>query len=166
MGQRQRKICSTDEAISLVLGSPEATMELALARLWRHWPEVLGKSVAAMVRPLGHRKATLLLGAENSLVIQEFSFFAPQILEKANAFLGTRFFQEVHIELSGGRPTLDQPLLPAAPAGAVPPRPAPLGNLLPCLPSLSPVANCYRAYVKRFIPEMDTGEDACDSHDS
>jgi hypothetical protein len=89
MKERQKKVRSVSDALGTVLGTPEAALELAIARLWRHWPEILGPEIAAMIRPLGHRQNTMLLGATNSMVMQEFSFFAQDILEKANAFLGT-----------------------------------------------------------------------------
>lgn len=154
MNTRTRKIHSASEALDKFLDSPEALLELAIARLWRHWPEVLGPDMSQFVRPLGHRKTTMLLGASNSLVMQELSYFGPQILEKANSFLGNTYFQKVQMELMGGRPALDAPLLSPAPRRIAPPAPAPLGNLLPCMDPASPVNACYRAYVKHFNPEM------------
>lgn len=154
MKKRTRKLCSVGEALDTALGSPEARLELAIARLWRHWAEVLGPDMAQFVRPLGRRKSTMLLGAANSLVMQEFSFFGPQILEKANAFLGNAYFQKVQLELMGGRPALDESLLPPPPPKATPPVPSPLGNLLPCMDPNSAVSSCYRAYVKHFKPEL------------
>lgn len=143
-----------DEALHTTLGSPEARLELAIARLWLHWAEVLGPDMAQFVRPLGRHKTTMLLGAANSLVMQEFSFFGPQILEKANAFLGNAYFQKVQLELMGGRPALDEPLLPPPPPKTAPPVPSPLGNLLPCIEPDSAIGSCYRAYVKYFKPEL------------
>lgn len=154
MRERQRKTFQVGEALHLALGTPEAALELAIARLWRHWPEILGPELAEMVRPLGRRKTTMILGAANSMVMQEFSYFGQQILDKANAFLGTTYFQKLHLELMDGRPALDQSLLPQIPPNPIPPRPAPLGNLLPCMDPLSPVTKCYRSYVKHFRPDL------------
>ena len=155
MHERRKKVCSVSDALSTtVLGTPEAALELAIARLWRHWPEVLGAEIAAMIRPLGHRKESMLLGATNSMVMQEFSYFAQTILDKANAFLGTAYFQKVQIELMAGRPALDESLLPTIPPRPEAPRPDILGNLLPCMDPSSPVTSCYRAYVKHFRPDL------------
>lgn len=121
MKERQKRTRSASEALDLVLGTPEAALELALARLWRNWPEVLGQDMAAMIRPLGHRKETMLLGATNSMVMQEFSF-SQSILDKANAFLGTAYFRKVQIELMAGRPGPGH--VPAADAPSRPPGPA------------------------------------------
>lgn len=154
MHRRTRKLLTMDEMLHSVLGSPEALLELAIARLWRHWPEILGEDIARFVRPLGHRKTTMLLGAANSLVMQELSYFSPRILDKANSFLGNAYFQKVQMELMDGRPALDESLLPPTPPKAPAPAPEPLGNLLPCMDPASPVSACYRAYVKRFKPDM------------
>lgn len=150
MSPRQKKNCSLSEALGQFLNTPQARHELAIARLWQHWEEIFGPELAAMIRPLGHRKETLLLGATNSMVVQEFSYFSATILEKANTFLGTTFFQKVQIELMAGRPALDQPLLPPPPPRKKPPRPEPLGQLLSSLDPASPVTKCYRAYVAAF----------------
>lgn len=159
MRERQRKTCQVGEALHLALGSPEAALELAIARLWRHWTEVLGPDMAEMVRPLGRRKTTMLLGAANSMVMQEFSYFGQHILDKANAYLGTAYFQKVHLELMDGRPALDQPLLPPIPPRPAPALPDPLGNLLPCMDPSSPVTACYRAYVRHFRPDLPIPEE-------
>jgi hypothetical protein len=158
MRERTKKARSMAEAIQSVLGTPEAALELAMARMWRHWPEILGPDIAAMVRPLGHRQETLLLGATNSMVMQEFSFFAQTILDKANTFLGTTYFQKVQIELMAGRPALDESLLPPIPARPEAPAPDPIGNLLPCMDPSSPVTRCYRAYVRHFRPDLEIPE--------
>jgi len=159
MKKRQKRTRTASEALDLVLGTPEAALELALARLWRHWPEILGQDMAAMVRPMGHRKETMLLGATNSMVMQEFSFFSQTILDKANAFLGTTYFHKVQIELMAGRAALDEPLLPPIPPKPVAPRPEPIGNLLPCMDPSSPVTACYRAYVRHFRPDLAVPEE-------
>ena len=159
MRERQKRTCSASEALDRVLGTPEAALELAIARLWRHWPEILGPEIAGMIRPLGHRKETMVLGATNSMVMQEFSFFAGSILEKANAFLGTAYFQKVTIELMAGRPALDESLLPPAPPAPKALRPEPIGNLLPCMDPSSPVTACYRAYVRHFRPDLPIPEE-------
>lgn len=156
--RKQQQTRSTAEALTSVLGSPEAAMELAIARMWRHWPEILGPDMAAMVRPLGHRQETMVLGATNSMVMQEFSFFAQTILDKANAFLGAAYFQKVQIELMAGRPGLDQSLLPPIPQRPKAQAPDPIGNLLPCMDPSSPVTRSYRAYVRHFRPDLNIPE--------
>ncbi len=159
MHKREKKVRSVSEALDSILGTPEAALELAIARLWRHWPQILGEDIAAMIRPLGHRQTTMLLGATNSMVMQEFSYFAQNILDKANEFLGNAYFQKVQIELMAGRPALDESLLPKIPPPPKPPEPDVLGNLLPCMDPSSPVTSCYRAYVKHFRPDLLGPED-------
>lgn len=155
MGKRTRKTLAISEALHILLGTPEALRELAIAKLWRHWSDVVGNDVALLVHPLGHRKTTMLLGADNSIVMQEFSYFAPQLLEKANTFLGASIFQKVQIELMAGRRALDAPLARPKAIRPTSPTPEPLGNLLPCMDESSPVTACYRAYVQHFFPDLE-----------
>lgn len=154
MSDRQKKLCHVQEALELVLQGPDAHLELALARLWRHWSEVLGPDLAALARPLGRRKTTVILGAANSVVMQELSFRGAEILAKANDFLGSTYFQQARLELMDGRLSLDQIILGNPPDLTKPPRPEPLGNLLPCMDPSSPVTRCYHAYVQHFFPEI------------
>ncbi|MFP4317010.1 MAG: DUF721 domain-containing protein [Desulfovibrionales bacterium] len=120
----------------------------ALARLWKVWPEVVGPEVAELAKPIGHRKGRLILGAEDSIVLQEITYFGPQILERVNGFLGRKFFDKVSVELIRGRSPLDSidvsPRFEPLPV----PKPEHLGALIGAMDEDSPVARCYRAYVR------------------
>ena len=76
--------------------------------------------LSGLALPVGHRDATLLIAAEDHLVMQELSFLTPEILDRVNAFLEEDRFQEVHLSLLGKRRPLNAPRLSAPP---VPPRP-------------------------------------------
>lgn len=154
MHNRERTVRRVDEMLQKTFATPEAKLELAIARLWRHWPELLGTDIAALIRPLGHRDTTLVLGATNSMIMQEFRFFSQTILDKANEFLGTGYFTDMHIELMSGRPALDTLELTPIPPVPKTPCPDPLGNLLPCMDASSPVTRCYHAYVRHFRPDL------------
>ena len=128
-----------------------------LSRLWKAWPELVGPELAAMARPLGHRKKNLILGGEDPIVLQELSFFADQFLDKANAFLGEDFFDKVVFELIQGRSSLGGELGLPGPA----PRPKlkkiqNLGKLDYISESDSALGRCYRAYV-RLLAMPDRG---------
>ena len=94
--------------------------DLTLAELWRHWDTVLGRGLASLALPVGHREATLLVAAEDHLVMQELSFMTPEILERVNAFLEEERFQEVHLSLLGRQRPLNAP--PSTPNSTPMPR--------------------------------------------
>ena len=126
---------------------------LALAELWRHWDTVLGPGLASLALPMGHREATLLIAAEDHLIMQELSFLAPEILERVNAFLDEDRFQEVHFSLLGKRRSLNSPAAPdprRAPPAPHCPDPNNLGALWDSMDPDTPLGRCYRAYVRRF----------------
>ena len=133
--------------------------DLALNELWRHWETVLGRGLSGLALPVGHRDATLLIAAEDHLVMQELSFLTPEILDRVNAFLEEDRFQEVHLSLLGKRRPLNAPRLPSPPATARPPlfRPDPeqLGALWDSMDPDTPIGRCYRAYVRRFGKKID-----------
>lgn len=138
------------ETLSDYLERSGNPVELRLVRLWKTWPEVIGPEMAEMLRPLGHRKRTLILGAEDSMIIQEFSFFAPEILDKVNSALGQAYFDKVHIELLSGKPQLDRIRQRRLTRKLDRPRPPNLGSLLDRLPADTPAGRAYRKYLRLF----------------
>ena len=130
--------------------------DLTLAELWRHWDTVLGRGLASLALPVGHREATLLVAAEDHLVMQELSFMTTEILERVNAFLEEERFQEVHLSLLGRQRPLNAP--PSTPNSQgramrppmLQPDPAKLGALWDRMDPNTPIGRCYRAYVLRF----------------
>ena len=125
-------------------------IELRLVRLWKTWPDVIGPEMAELLSPLGHRKRTLTLGAEDSMIIQEFSFFAPEILDKVNTALGQVYFDKVHIELLSGKPRLEKIRQRKLTRTIIKQRPKNLGNLLDRLPADTPAGRAYRKYLEHF----------------
>jgi hypothetical protein len=129
-----------------------------LVALWRAWSEVLGSHLAEMAKPLGSRGRTLVLGADEPLVMQELGFLAPEILARVNAFLGQEHFDKVVFELIDGRIPLDGIGERASASDHPRPKaPQALGGLEHLLRSDSAVARSYQAYVRRFVGERDTG---------
>lgn len=120
---------------------------LRLVQLWRHWEMVLGPELAPLARPLGHHGESLLIGAEDAMLMQELHLQSGEILERVNAFMEGPFFSCVKVSLCFRRTELDS-ILPAA----VPPplpveRPRLTGDALPGMRPDSPVARCYARYV-------------------
>lgn len=139
------------EALSEFLSKRDAGEHFHLTRLWRDWPDVVGPHIAELARPLGRRKTTLIVGVEDSMVMQEMNLYAPALIEQANQYLGMKFFDKVQLELIGKQVPLDRE--PEETPGASvlePKRPVNLGALEQGMAPDSPVAKCYRAYVEYF----------------
>ena len=141
------------EAFKNHFSTEEVKINFRLAQMWSNWSEIIGsEELADMIKPLGHRQRTLILGAEDSIVIQEMNFFVPQLLDKVNDFLGQSFFDKIRFELLKGRTPLNQSIL--APTKhryrCSLKKPQNLGNLLDKLPKDSPVYKCYKKYVNLF----------------
>ena len=84
----------------------ERRLQWRLAEIWSSWSTVVGTDIADLAKPLGRNKATLLLGAEDPMVMQEMHFHAPTILRAVNAALGEKVFDKVRLDLLGGRSSL------------------------------------------------------------
>lgn len=160
-GQGAGGDASLREALLALLESMGGTRERAgLQSLWGHWEQVLGPELAALAQPLGYHAAgkeapapgrvTLLLGAEDAMLLQELRFRGEEILERVNDFLGRVYFCEVKVSLPLGRsaPVRSRApsRLPARPetSGA----PAARGTFLSGMDRDSPVARCYARFAR------------------
>ncbi len=116
----------------------------------KNWETIVGQETADLVKPLGRKNSTLILGAQDSMVIQEFSFLSSQILELINSFCGSEFFDKVRVELLMGRTPLDRELVKKPRSRPPAKKPLKLGGLKEDLQINSPVGKCYAKYVKFF----------------
>lgn len=124
-----------------------APCQTLLGELWKNWEIVMGP-FASMAHPLGHRNGILLIGAEDSYIMQELTYAVPEILERANAFMDSEFFHRVEFHLLINKDTLQRINITETPALPSPPKPPRLGQLK--LPEHSLLAECYKAYVRIF----------------
>jgi hypothetical protein len=143
---------------------PERQRCLRLAALWASWRDIVGDELAELAKPLGHSRTTLLLGVEDPMVMQEMHFHAPEILKAVNASLGEVFFDNVRLDLLGGRSSLDvlarSPVegrqavprqLPQVAMGADI-QPEELGQDARDFSNIPAIERCYRAYA-RFLKQ-------------
>ena len=124
---------------------PQQTL---LSQLWRNWDIVMGPDIAPIAHPLGHRNGILLIGGEDSCALQELSYAVPEILERVNAFMDEEFFLKVELHLLMGKDSLQRVCITEAPELPRPQRPSRLGKAR--LPTDSPLASAYAAYVRMF----------------
>ena len=129
------------------LGDGEKAMQI---RLWQNWDMVMGPDIAPLAWPLGARNGTIVVGGEDNLALQDLSFMTPEILERVNAFMDAPVFEKVELRLVMGERALDRPpdLQLSTRVRPEPPRPDRLGEHLAEMRPDSPVASCYRAYLK------------------
>ncbi len=139
--------------------SQDKAENFTLVRLWEHWDRLFGPDMAALICPLGRSGDTLLLGAEDAIVIQEFTCFSDQILAKVNGFLGKPMFRHIHIALLQGRSPLNKTLVTTPSPRPAPPRPTRLGTPGTLPDDASPVARAYRTYVRFFTQGTTKTED-------
>lgn len=151
--RRKYRIARIGDSLAPLLDRLDGKGSLKLVRLWTHWEKVMGTEVARMARPLGRRGSTLLLTSDDPAVAQELTYFAPELLRKANNFLGEEYFDKVRFELLNGRVPLDGHRPDNVQKSTSSPRkPENLGKILEQLDEASPVGRCYRAYIGLFRP--------------
>lgn len=152
---KRRAMKSLAEAAQGALERLGGAEQTRLAQLWRNWRMVMGPDLADLAIPLGTRKRALLIGGEDTMIMQELSFQIPEILERVNAFMEAERFDKVELRLQPGLAVSQARLLATnVPSGILPkplpPRPAKLGGLTDLLPADSPIGRCYAAYLRMF----------------
>ena len=139
------------ESIDRFVADKEAAGRRAFVEVCRRWESIVGPETATLVRPLGHRRRDLLLGADDPVAMQEMVFAAPEILSLVNAALGQEVFDRVRFDLLGERVSLDaQRAVPPRFSSPATRRPEHLGGLLGELDPTTPVGRCYAKYVAYF----------------
>jgi hypothetical protein len=151
--KREQGLRSMEQGLALLFHSQEDRVQRFLSALWQNWDMIMGEDLAALAFPIGHKDHILLVGAEDTMAMQELILQTPEMLERVNAFMDCEHFARVKVQLlMGRRPlTCGRPVRSAAPFGKkLPPRPPRLGGLLGRLDPASPVTDCYAAYVALF----------------
>jgi len=142
---------SLSESIDRFVETREAADRRLFVETCRRWKEIVGPVIGELVRPLGHRRRELLLGADDPVAMQEMVFAAPEIIARINASLGHAAFDRVRFDLLGSQVSLDAART-EPPRFSTPPttRPTQLGGLAGTLDPASPVGRCYAKYVAFF----------------
>lgn len=151
--KREKRLRTVQEAVNILLNVYGGQERRHLSALWDNWVMVLGEDLACLGMPMGHKEHVLLIGAEDSMALQELSLQSPEILERVNAFMDSPFFSQIRVTLLHGQRALNEkrPARPISPLrAALPPRPPRLGGLSGQFPPDSMVGRCYEAYVAAF----------------
>jgi len=99
------------EIIPDIIDKKGGREKFALIRLWKNWEKVLGKDLAQLARPIGTKGKTVIIGVEDSILMQELTFYSPDILKKINQFLGNELFDKITYKLLEDKAPLDSIVL-------------------------------------------------------
>jgi len=135
------------EIIPDIIDKKGGREKFALIRLWKNWEKVLGKELAQLARPIGTKEKTVIIGVEDSILMQELTFYAPDILKKINQFLGNELFDKITFKLLEEKTPLDSIVLEKKEKQGKHKIKIPeiVGYLKHTIPPQSPV---YKAYIK------------------
>ena len=76
---------------------------VALGRLARAWPQVVGEDLARQTAPRALEGGSLLVGAASAAWGSQVRFLAPEIRRRANDALGADEVRTVHVTVDGER---------------------------------------------------------------
>jgi len=151
-----------ETALAKYMSGERFRREMDIARLWKHWPELVGEEFADMVKPLGRQGHTLILGVEDNLLMQEMVYHTEALLEAVSHFLGWKPFDNIKYKLLQNRSALDEVDLEREKTGSSLgqlPDSSQVGALLDVLPEDTPFGRCYRAYIALHRQKRERGEE-------
>ncbi len=122
--------------------------KLKLITLWKNWNKIMGDGLCKMAKPIGTKGRTLIIGVEDSILMQELSFFSDNILEKIEQFLGYQPFDKIMYKLLEDRTSLDGMFVEVKKTPYIPKLPVLSGRLKDKIPKESPVYRAYMSYLK------------------
>ncbi len=150
---RTAKMQNSSDLLSSILSKIAPEQKLLIIKLWQNWSMVMGEELCELLFPLGSKKRSrgqvLLIGVEDALLMQDMTYEIPEILERANAFMGEEYFIDVELGL-----LLNKKIMTIGETSFIEPQkiiyetPKTLGNL--CLDGDDAVSRAYNAYVKFF----------------
>lgn len=152
-GSTGRRGASIQEALARFFIKNRGRERFHLLQLWDNWPMVMGEDLAESALPLGAREKTLIIGAEDNMLLHELSFQVNEILSRANAFMHAPYFSQVRLELLQGRRPLYPRHKPHQGLVNLPDtreRPQKLGGLKDKIDPESPAGRAYLAYLESF----------------
>jgi predicted nucleic acid-binding Zn ribbon protein len=73
---------------------------VVLARLGRHWEEIVGSQIAAVARPEGLRARVLFVAVADAIWLQQLTFYQAQLLRNIRRVLGDVPIGKLHFTLA------------------------------------------------------------------
>ncbi len=135
--------------------------ELDIARVWLNWDKIVGPELAVLAKPLRRQRNSLIIGVENSLIMQEMRFQAKTILESISEFLRWQPFDKIKFELLYNKTSLDQIKISGSMKNQeqiqMPVYNDDVGNLDFPECTISSFLSCYKSYVE-MIKELDSNK--------
>lgn len=149
---RIRKVQSLPEILERFFARHQGKGNLRILHLWINWDMVMGEELHTLAFPLGTGDGVLVIGADDSMVLSELSYYTDEILDRVNAFMDEPYFKKVRLELIGPRTPLNQQHQEQRPPKRPPARPRPenVGALMDRFDPDTPVGRAYRSYVRSF----------------
>jgi hypothetical protein len=116
--------------------------EMDIVRVWINWKTIVGPELAAMAKPLGRRQKSLIVGVENSLIMQEMRFYSTTLLEHIKVKFELLYNKTSLDQIQIDRPRLQQRLPHTQLSDSC------IGNVSFPEEILPSFQSCYRRYVE------------------
>lgn len=97
---RQNDPSGIADILASLKRDPKLGKQFELAKIWRHWPEVVGADLAPYGQPLGVRDNTLLVEVASSGWMHRFAAEKWRILHRISGLIGNRLVQEIFLVLT------------------------------------------------------------------
>lgn len=92
---------SADEVLQLLLqnGKSPLSDQFLRWRVWRDWKNIVGAQIGEKSQPVGYHRRVLYVWVENSVWLQQLTYFNVQMREKVNTYVGKKWIISVRLTL-------------------------------------------------------------------
>ena len=119
MGRRRkgvRRSKGDPEGLASILEAlkrqPEMGKHFEVAKVWRHWPELVGPELAPYGQPLGLRDTTLIVEVAASVWMHRYAATKWSILSNINDLIGGEILRDLFLVLSEDLPASGKIVVP------------------------------------------------------
>ena len=69
-------------------------------QLWQKWPELTTSDILKQTKPVSFQRGRMVLWVENSVELQELSFYIEELKDNINSYFNKQWVKEIHFTLN------------------------------------------------------------------
>lgn len=95
------ELLAASKVLQGVLGNGKSALSDQFLRwkIWRFWPQIVGKTLGAVCEPVGYERGRLYIWVRSSARMQELRFFEPTLKKKINDHVGREWVRSLRFTL-------------------------------------------------------------------
>ena len=96
---KRSKVEGVGDILAQLKKNTDLGKHLEHAKIWEHWPEIVGETVAQHTRPQGIKDLQLRIEADSAVWMHNLNYRKWQIMKKINRLAGKELVSDMYIVL-------------------------------------------------------------------